>query len=338
MPDLQTIWFLLVGVLLVGYAILDGFDLGVGILHLFLARNDEDRRILINAIGPVWDGNEVWLLTAGGALFAAFPPVYATVFSGMYLALMLLLTAMILRAVSLEFRGKVDAARWRAWWDRAFALGSFLPALLLGVALGNVMRGLPQDAEGEFAGTFLGLLNPFALSLGLLTVALFVMQGGSWLVMKTEGALRERARRAARGGWAAFGALCLAVTVLSRGSAPHLWHRFAEAAAWAAPAVLVLALAAYPRALRGSGTAAFALSSIATASALAVVGLGLYPLLVPALGAWPAGLSIYSSSSSPLTLKTMLTIALIGMPLVLAYTFLVYREFRGPVRLDDISY
>lgn len=338
MPDLQTIWFLLVGVLLLGYALLDGFDLGVGMLHLFLGRDDTERRVLINAIGPVWDGNEVWLLTAGGALFAAFPPVYATVFSGFYLALVLLLAGMILRAVSLEFRGKEQSPAWRGLWDRAFALGSFLPALLLGVALGNVMRGIPLDAEGEFAGTFVGLLNPFALGVGLTTVALFAMHGGAWLLLKTEGDLRERAARAARRAWIAFVLACLATTALSVSAAPHLWRRFGPGVAWLAPAVMVAAVAPFPRALRGTGRVAFALSSLVAASGLAIVALGLYPLLVPALGRWPAGLSIYGTASSPLTLRTMLVIALVGMPLVLAYTVIIYRQFSGPVRLDDTSY
>lgn len=338
MPDLQTIWFLLVGVLLLGYALLDGFDLGVGMLHLFLGRDDTERRLLVNSIGPVWDGNEVWLLTAGGALFAAFPPVYATVFSGLSLALVLLLAGMILRAVSLEFRGKEVSRRWRSLWDRAFALGSFLSALLLGVALGNVMLGLPLDGDGAFAGTFLGLLNPFALAVGLSTVALFVMHGAAWLLIKTEGDLRRRAAAAARGGWAVFVACCCAVMALSVSSAPHLWRRFGPTAAWLAPAALVAAVALFPRALRGSGRSAFALSATVAASGLAIVGLGLYPMLVPALGRWPAGLSIYGTASSPVTLRTMLVMAVVGMPLVVGYTVLTYRQFRGPVRLDKTSY
>ena len=210
--DLQTTWFLLVGVLLAGYTILDGFDLGVGTLHLFLAKDDRERRTSLNSIGPVWDGNEVWLLTGGGALFAAFPPVYATVFSGFYLALMLLLVALIVRAVSLEFRSKEASPRWRQGWDVAFAVSSALPALLFGVALGNVLRGVPLDADGEYAGTFFTLLNPFALVVGLGGLAMFVMQGACWLNLKTEGAMKARAggrrlprldrlRRALGGRW-----------------------------------------------------------------------------------------------------------------------------------------
>jgi cytochrome d ubiquinol oxidase subunit II len=264
--------------------------------------------------------------------------VYATVFSGFYLALVLLLAGLILRAVSLEFRGKEESRRWRSFWDRAFALGSFLPAVLLGVALGNVMRGVPLDGSGEFAGSFVGLLNPFALAVGLMTVALFVMHGAAWLLVKTEGELRARAAAAARGAWVAFVAVCLATMALSVDAAPHLWRRFGPGAAWLVPLCMVACLVMFPRASRGTGRTAFALSSLVVASALAVAGLGLYPLLVPALGRWPAGLSIYSSASSPLTLRTMLLIALVGMPLVVAYTVVIYRQFRGPVRLDEASY
>jgi cytochrome d ubiquinol oxidase subunit II len=169
MPSLETVWFLLVGVLLAGYAILDGFDLGVGMQHLTTARTDEERRTLMNSIGPVWDGNEVWLITAAGALFAAFPKVYATVFSGFYLALMLLLAGLILRAVSLEFRSREKGRAWRTAWDIAFFVGSIVPAVLFGVAIGNVMRGVPLDAQGDYAGTFGDLLSPFALAVGLLS-------------------------------------------------------------------------------------------------------------------------------------------------------------------------
>jgi cytochrome d ubiquinol oxidase subunit II len=338
MPDLQTTWFLLIGVLLAGYAILDGFDLGVGMWHLFLARGERERRVLINSVGPVWDGNEVWLLTAGGALFAAFPLVYATVFSGLYLALMLLLAALILRAVSLEFRGKEESARWRQTWDVAFAVGSFLPALLFGVAVGNVMRGLPLDAEGEFAGTFLGLLNPFALLVGLLSVAMFLQQGAAWLSIKTEGELRERARRAALRASAAFALLWAVVTVASLTLAPEV-RSWRSPWAWTAAAVVLLSLGLFARATHdGRAVLAFTFSSVATAGLLALMGLGLYPYLVPALGALPAGLTIYNAASSPLTLKVMLVIALLGMPLVIAYTIVIYRSFRGPVVLDEASY
>jgi cytochrome d ubiquinol oxidase subunit II len=193
--DLNSVWFMLVGLLLTGYAILDGFDLGVGALHLFTSK-DEDRRIFLNAIGPVWDGNEVWLVTGGGALFAAFPHVYATVFSGFYLALMLLLMMLIFRAVAIEFRSKQPMAWWRRAWDVSFSIASVVSSLLLGVALGNIAWGVPLRPDHEYAGTFLGLLNPYSLMVGLTTVALFTMHGAIYLVMKTQGELHDKVR-----GW-----------------------------------------------------------------------------------------------------------------------------------------
>src|SRR5271157_1701672 len=197
--DLNTIWFILVGVLLTGYAVLDGFDLGIGALHLF-TNKDEERRVMINAIGPVWDGNEVWLVTGGGALFAAFPDVYATVFSGFYLALMLLLASLIFRAVAIEFRSKQPMRWWRQMWDIGFSVGSLLSGLLMGVALGNIAWGVPIDEHGEFAGTFLGLLTPYPVLVGITTVALFMMHGAIYGTMKTEGALHDKLRVWARRG------------------------------------------------------------------------------------------------------------------------------------------
>lgn len=337
--DLQTIWFLLVGVLLTGYAILDGFDLGVGVLHLLIAKNDRERRIMLNSIGPLWDGNEVWLLTGGGAIFAAFPKVYATVFSGFYLALMLVLLALILRAVSLEFRSKVADATWRAAWDTAFAVGSFLPALLFGVAIGNVLRGLPIASDGEFAGTFLGLLNPFALVCGLLSLSMFVMQGASWLSLKAEGGLRTRAIAAGRIAWGAFFVLWIAATVFSRTAAPHLWNNYSNPTAWIAPALFVIAALAYPFVLKtGSGLRTFTVSSLSIAALLAIMGQALFPYMVPSFGDPANSLTIYNASSTALTLKVMLAIALSGMPVVLAYTIFIYRNFMAPVVLDEHSY
>lgn len=339
MLDLQVAWFLLVGVLLAGYAILDGFDLGVGMLHLFIARDDHDRRVLLNAIGPVWDGNEVWLLTAGGAIFAAFPAVYATVFSGFYLALMVLLLALILRAVSLEFRSKVEAPGWRSAWDAAFAAGSILPALLFGVAIGNVLRGVPIDADGEFAGTFLGLLNPFAIVIGLLSSAMFLLQGASWLALKTEGALRARALRAAGGAWLAFAVLWLVATIYARAEAPFLWFNYANPLTWVAPLAFMAFVASYPVALRsGNGRRMFAVSSLAIASLIGIMGQALFPNMLPALGDLSGSLTIRNASSTPLTLLVMFVIAMVGMPLVLAYTLFIYRNFMTPVVLDEHSY
>lgn len=335
---LQAAWFLLVGVLLVGYAVLDGFDLGVGMQHLTTARTDEERRILMNSIGPIWDGNEVWLITAGGALFAAFPKVYATVFSGFYLALMLVLAALILRAVSLEFRSKERGRGWRTTWDLAFFVGSVLPAVLFGVAIGNIMRGVPLDGQGDYAGTFVGLLSPFALAVGLLSAAMFLMQGSSWLLLKTEGAVQARARRTALVGQVATLVLWVAVTIWSRAEAPALWDRFGLIPAWLAPVIAVLAVVAFPVLVRrGRAAAAFAASSAAIAAMLGTLGIGLWPNLLPARDQGTA-LTASLTASSDLALTVMLIIAVIGLPFVLAYTFWVYRTFRGPVRLDERSY
>src|ERR1700679_4242842 len=211
--DLNTIWFVLVGVLFTGYAVLDGFDLGIGALHLF-TKKDEERRVLLNSIGPVWDGNEVWLVTGGRGLFPAFPNGYATVVSGFYLAFYLLLAALIFRAVAIEFRSKQPMKWWRQMWDVSFSVGSILSSLLIGVALGNLACGIPIDANGEFAGTFLDLLRPYPLLVGVTTVALFMMHGAIYGVMKTEGAFHDKLR-----GWAMnsiiFFVICAATTMFA---------------------------------------------------------------------------------------------------------------------------
>ena len=237
MPALGDIWFFLVGVLLLGYALLDGFDLGAGILHPFVARTDAERRTVMHSVGPVWDGNEVWLLTAGGALFAAFPIVYATVFSGFYLALILLLAALIFRAVALEFRDQVASPGWRRAWDAAFFLGSLLPPLLLGVAVGNIIRGIPLDADGGYRGGLIGLLTPFPLIVGLLVVAFAAVHGSSWLILRTEGAVAERARQAGAVAWAAEALLWVAATVAAWAFLPDRWAAFDTPVAWVAPLV-----------------------------------------------------------------------------------------------------
>lgn len=331
MPDLGTIWFLLIGVLLLGYAVLDGFDLGVGLLHFVVARNGEERRTLMQAIGPVWDGNEVWLLTMGGALFAAFPVVYATVFSGFYLALMLLLVMLIGRAVALEFRSHVDSPGWRRTWDVVFSVTSGLAALLLGVAVGNVAAGIPLTTDGLYTGGLLGLLNPFGLAVGLLTLVLFVVHGAVWLTIRTTGELRERALRVAAFGWPALGLLWLLVTVAGRALAPHLWTNFDAPLTWVAPIGFVLALAGLAVTVaRGGGTPAFVASALGIAALVGTLGASLYPTLLPD-AAGGVGLTVANAASSDLSLTVMLVIALIGMPLVLLYTAWIYRLFWRPV-------
>jgi cytochrome d ubiquinol oxidase subunit II len=336
--DLNTIWFLLVGVLIAGYAILDGFDLGAGVLHLF-TRDERERRVMMNAIGPVWDGNEVWLLTGGGALFAAFPPVYAAVFSGFYLAFMLLLVALIFRAISFEFRSKVDSPGWRRCWDVAFGIGSAVPALLYGVAVGNLLRGLDMDASGV-STTLLGLLNPFALLIGLLGLAMFVLHGATYLGLKTEGAQQERMRGWASSAWVAFIALYAISTVASYAVAPYLFeHWFSNPLTWVFFALLLASCIAGPVALRASQFGrGFVASATATLSVIALAAEGMYPRLVPARPDLANSLTIYNASSTPRTLTVMLVIALIGMPLVILYTVSIYRAFRGKTVLTPESY
>ncbi|MCP5524970.1 MAG: cytochrome d ubiquinol oxidase subunit II [Verrucomicrobiales bacterium] len=337
--DLNAVWFVLVGVLFTGYALLDGFDLGVGALHLF-SRTDEQRRIMLNSIGPVWDGNEVWLVTGGGALFAAFPNVYATVFSGFYLAFVLLLVALIFRAVAIEFRSKQPMTWWRRMWDVGFAAGSLTSALLIGVAMGNIAWGVPIDDRGEFAGTFIGLLHPYALLLGVTTVALFMMHGAIYLVMKTEGELQNLAR-----GWVnramIFFIICYAVTTMATLLyVPHMAERV-RANPWLFSVALVnmLAIANIPREIHhGHDLRAFLSSCTAMIALMALFGLEMFPNLVLSNPVRANSLTIYNAASSPKTLGIMLTIAITGVPVVLAYTASIYWIFRGKVRLDKMSY
>jgi len=337
--DLNTIWFLLFGVLIVGYAILDGFDLGVGVLYLF-ARDEHERRVYLNAIGPVWDGNEVWLLTAGGALFAAFPIVYATVFSAFYLALMLVVVALIARAVSFEFRGKLAGSGWRRLWDLCFALGSLAAAVLFGVAVGNVIRGIPIDDGGNFTGSFLGLLNPYAVLLGLVSLSMFTMQGAAYLCLKTEGDLLERTKRWVVKSWSAFAVLYAVATAASIFAAPHLFAGVGgNPLFWLFLVLLIVAVVSVPlfggRAKYGR---AFLASSLTTLSMIALAAIGMFPRLVVSSTNLADSLTIYNAASTPRTHTVMLVIALIGMPLVLVYTAYVYSVFKGKVVLTEDSY
>ncbi len=323
MSALQVTWFLLVGVLLTGYAILDGFDLGVGLWHL-RAKKDHHRRTLIQAIGPVWDGNEVWLLTGAGAIFAAFPPVYATVFSGFYLALMLVLLGLIFRAVAIEVRSQSDSPRWRAKWDVAFSVGSALPALLFGVAVGNLVRGLELDRTGNYVGGFFALLNPYALLVGLTGLAMFAHHGALFIVARTSGALAEQARGWATKAWGVYLLLFLATSgwslaAFQRGSI------VLPALAVAVGLAAIIATRSFHRAK--AELKAFISSALSIAAVLGAVGATLYPNLVPASNDPALSLSVFNSSSSQNTLTVMLIMALIGMPLVLFYTGYIYRTF-----------
>ena len=339
MLDLNIIWFGLVGVLLTGYAILDGFDLGVGALHL-LTRKDEHRRLMINAIGPVWDGNEVWLVTGGGALFAAFPEVYATVFSGFYLAFMLVLCVLIFRAVAIEFRSKLPMAWWRRMWDVSFSVASIGLSILLGVAFGNIIWGVPLDNQREFAGSFLGLLHPYPLLVGVTTLALFMMHGAIYTALKTEGELHEIAR-----GWInntiIFFVICYGLTTMTTLLyLPHMSQHMRDYPIFfAVPILTMLAIANIPREIHhGSDFLAFLSSGATMVGLMTLVAIGIFPYLVLSRPDPGLSLTIYNAASSSKTLTIMLIIALTGVPIVLAYTGSIYYIFRGKVKLDAMSY
>ncbi len=337
--DLNSIWFILVGVLFSGYAVLDGFDLGVGALHLF-TRGDTHRRLMINAIGPVWDGNEVWLVTGGGALFAAFPIVYATAFSGFYIALMLLLFALIFRAVAIEFRSKKPEYAWRQTWDVSFSISSILSALLIGVALGNIAKGVPLDVSGEYAGSFFGLLHPYPVLVGVTTVALFAMHGAIYILLKSEGELHDLIRSWINRLIIIFMVLYVATSVVTIVFMPQMTAAFKEAPIlFIVPVLNALAIANIPREVHhGRDWRAFVSSCFSMIFLLAIFGIGMYPHMIYSVPNPEHSLDIYNAASSQKTLKIMLTIALVGMPLVIAYTTVIYRIFRGKVQLDATSY
>ena len=337
--DLNTIWFILVGVLLAGYAVLDGFDLGVGALHLF-TKSDHDRRIFLNAIGPVWDGNEVWLVTGGGALFAAFPEVYATAFSGFYIAFMLLLAALIFRAVAIEFRSKRESPTWRKSWDASFAVSSIVSSILIGVALGNIALGIPLNTNCEYTGGLLGLLRPYPLVVGITTLALFAMHGAIYLVMKTEGELQARVRSWIPRLIAFFVIGYIFTTMLTLVFAPHMQATLlAYPVLFLVPLFNVLAIANIPREVfRGNEFRAFLSSCVAMILLMALFGIGLYPNMIFSSPIAEHSLTIYNAASSAKTHTIMLIIAIIGMPIVIAYTISIYWVFRGKTSLDAASY
>lgn len=337
--DLNTIWYLLIGILMFAYAALDGFDLGVGVMHLF-ARSEKQRRTNMAAVGPVWDGNEVWLLTVGGAMFAAFPVVYATTFSGFYLAFMLLLAALIFRAISLEFRVQVDNVLWRRFWDMAFGLGSLVPALLFGVAVGNVLRGLPIEADGSLELPFVALLNPYALLIGVLSLAMLVMQGGAYLAARSEGDLCRWAASWAGGAWFAFVVLWVAATIATFFVAPYLFEGIlAKPPFWIVLPAMLAGIAGFPIALRARAYVwALLASSLSIASLIGLMGASMYPRMVPSSVDLANSLTIYNASSTPRTHSVMLIITLLGLPLVIVYTVLIYKVFMGKIDLSKEHY
>ena len=360
---LRLIWWLLIGVLLIGFAVTDGFDLGTGILLPFAGKTDLERRIIINSIGPVWEGNQVWLILGGGAIFAAWPQLYAVSFSGFYLAMFVILVALILRPVAFKFRSKREDASWRARWDIALFIGGFVPALIFGVAIGNVLQGVPfrfsDDMHIFYEGSFFGLLNPFALLAGLVSVAMLVMHGATWLQVKTEGAVAERART--------FGSVAaIATVVLYAVAGVALWamvdgyritsavsvagpsnpmFKTAEVAAgawfanyaahpwtWAAP---VLGLAAPLLALvflrLRRAVPALLASALGIAAIILSVGASMFPFILPSSLDPRASLTVWDSSSSHMTLFIMLVATTIFIPIIVAYTSWVYKVLWGKV-------
>jgi cytochrome d ubiquinol oxidase subunit II len=342
--NLETLWFVLIGVMWTGYFFLEGFDFGVGVLMPFLGRDDTDRRVVINTIGPVWDGNEVWLIVAGGATFAAFPEWYATLFSGFYLALFLILAALIFRGVAFEFRGKDRNPKWRAWWDRAIFWGSAVPALLWGVAFANILRGVPIDANHEWVGSFFDLLNPYALLGGLTSFLLFTLHGGVFLTLRTEGELRDRARRIAK-----TLAVPAAVAVLgflmwtffntreSDRSVPGGLPLAGVAGHLLRPAAIVaVAVVIWLLSKKLDGWA-FVATGLSIVLVMATIFVDLYPRVMPSSLGPANDLTIWNASSAHYTLKVMTIVALVFTPLVLAYQGWTYWVFRKRVRREDVE-
>ncbi len=333
MAFLQITWFYIIVFLLAGYAILDGYDLGIGILTPYLAKNDDERRVLFNAIGPVWDGNEVWLITAGASLFAAFPAVYATVFSGFYLPLMVVLFGLIFRAVSLEF-WSYDPSH-RNMWTRAFVIGSFLPASLYGLALGNVIQGIPLDESTDFMGTFFTLLRPFPVMVGLVGLFAIILQGSTFTAHKTSGDVQGRARKSAVAAWWGVAICFTASVILGLAVLDGVASRWP---AWVFVALVFVALVLVRVYLKkGEDFNLFLSSSLILVNLWGLVAAVQFPVLVKASNDQFLGMTVFNSSSGRLTLQVMTVIAMIGMPAVIAYSIYVHRVFRGKIELSGGS-
>ncbi|MCL7998931.1 cytochrome d ubiquinol oxidase subunit II [Brucella sp. 21LCYQ03] len=366
---LRVIWWVLLGVLLIGFAVMDGFDLGVGTLLPFVGKTDIERRVIINTIGPVWEGNQVWLVLGGGAIFAAWPPLYAVSFSGFYLAMFAILFALILRPVGFKYRSKRDSDAWRTGWDWALFIGGFVPSLIFGVAVGNVLQGVPFRFNGDlqifYDGTFFGLLNPFALLCGLLSVAMLVMHGASWLVLKTTGTVQARARSygsvaavvttalyvlAGVISWMWVSGYKITSTVVPDGPSNPL-RKVVELdhAAWfdnymnypvllIAPALGILGPLLVLIALRtGRELAPILFGAVSIFGIIASVGVSMFPFILPSSVDLRSSLTVWDASSSHMTLFIMLVVTLIFLPLIVAYTSWVYKVLWGKVEKSDIE-
>lgn len=366
---MRLIWWLLLGVLLIGFAVMDGYDLGVGALLPFAARTDEERRILINLIGPTWEGNQVWLILGGGAIFAAFPALYAAAFSGFYIAMIAILLALILRPVGFKFRGKVHDPRWRSTWDWALFIGGFVPALIFGVAVGNVLQGVPFGLDASlrpsYHGNFFGLLNPFALLAGLVSVAMLVAHGGAMIALRTEGLVQERGRSYGRiaalcaavlfaigGVWIAFGIDGFVVTSVqdTMGPSNPLSKTVAiERGAWLANystyswtiVAPVLGIGGFLIAWWALGAKHHAVALLATGGGIfgiiTTAGLALFPFLLPSSITPDVSLTVWDATSSHLTLFIMFLATAFFLPIILAYTAWVFRVMRGPVTAKSMD-
>lgn len=369
---LRVIWWALLGVLLIGFALTDGFDMGVGALLPFVAKTDVERRVVINTVGPVWEGNQVWFILGGGAIFAAWPPLYAVSFSGFYLAMFVVLAAFIVRPVAFKYRSKREGAAWRARWDWALFAGGAVPALLFGVAVGNVLLGVPfyltEDLmpmyDGSFYGKFLGLLRPFAILVGIVSFSMLLMHGAAWLTLKTEGVIAERARRigstagmiaaggyALAGLWLAVGidGFALANEVAPSGPSNPLYSEVIREGSWlaayaarpwiiVAPMMGFLGIALAVRGLRaGHEVSTLLWSKMAIIGIIASVGLTMFPFILPSTVDPNSSLTVWDASSSHQTLFIMLVCAVIFMPLILAYTAWVYKVLWGKVTEADVT-
>lgn len=337
---LADLWYIVVIACMVCYAMLDGFDLGVGSLHLF-AKKDTDRRVFLNAIGPVWDGNEVWLVIVGGALFAGFPEAYATIFSAFYNLVMILLAALIFRAAGIEFRSKLESPRWRRFWDGVFCIGSVIIAFGVGLVLGNLITGIPLDEHRDFVGSFVGFFNPYSILVGITTLALFMMHGAIYLVMKTEGQLHDRLRRWVKKTIFIFTGCYFITTAITHFYMPHMLA-FLRESPWliAIPLIAFGMIVNIPfQIYRGRDGWAFIYSCLSIAMLIVLFAVGTFPMLIRS-SIYPEtnSLVVANAVSSDLTLKVLFIIVAIGLPLVFAYGVYVYRLFRGKVKLDKSSY
>lgn len=336
---LQSIWFFLWGLLWAIFFMTDGFDFGIGTLYPFLGKTDRERRIMVNALGPLWDGNEVWLITAGGVTFAAFPLVYAVMFSSLYSALMLILFALILRGVSFEFRGKVDDPRWRRIWDACIFIGSFTPAILFGVVFANIFQGIPIDENGIYHGTLFTLFNPYGLLGGVLFLLLFLMHGALWLAIKTEGELHEKAANVANKLWPVLLVVAVVFFISSKFATRLYDNYLSHPILFLVILITVLALLGVKFYLKKQ-----TFFKAWFASALTIVGatffgiIGLYPVMFPSSINPEYSLTIENASSSPLTLKIMLIVVILFMPVVIGYQIWAYNLFKGKVTEEDLDY